>query len=187
MSRFVDAIITYRILKKLSTPFDETDAYKLGIIDAKGNVLKKFNTLTSPEERDAYTLLDRLIWRMKKIVGAVPHEKSKILSMAAAFALVREHLEAGVEPLPSRFESRMLNLHEENLIAEVALVEQFLNTRIKTFGMHLEDMGMTAVMNSVGDGFSTQATANPNPSLAGKDLGLGKKKLQRRKNPNYAK
>ena len=41
MGRFVDSIITYRILHKLVTPFDQTDAYKLGIIDQYGNPLKK--------------------------------------------------------------------------------------------------------------------------------------------------
>lgn len=41
MGRFVDSIITYRILKILTTPFNETKAYQLGIIDDKGNELKK--------------------------------------------------------------------------------------------------------------------------------------------------
>ena len=55
MGKFVDSIIAYRILKLLVTPFDQTDAYKLGIIDAKGKELKRMQSLNSVNERDAYT------------------------------------------------------------------------------------------------------------------------------------
>ena len=36
-----DAFVAYKFVKLLSTPFDKTDAYERGIIDAKGNILKK--------------------------------------------------------------------------------------------------------------------------------------------------
>ena len=36
MGKFVDSIITYRILHMLVVPFENTEAYRLGIIDAKG-------------------------------------------------------------------------------------------------------------------------------------------------------
>ena len=41
MGRFVDSLITFRILRLLTTPFQETEAFRLGIIDAKGKELKK--------------------------------------------------------------------------------------------------------------------------------------------------
>ena len=41
MSRVIDALIAYRIVKLLVTPFNKTQAYKLGIIDDKGKVLIK--------------------------------------------------------------------------------------------------------------------------------------------------
>ena len=37
MGRAIDLFVTYRFIKLLVTPFDKTEAYKLGIIDAKGN------------------------------------------------------------------------------------------------------------------------------------------------------
>jgi hypothetical protein len=40
-SSTIDLFLTYHFLKKLSTPFEEWDAYKLKIIDAEGNVLRK--------------------------------------------------------------------------------------------------------------------------------------------------
>ena len=41
MSRIIDALVAYRILKLLVTPWKKTKAYELGIIDEKGKVLIK--------------------------------------------------------------------------------------------------------------------------------------------------
>ena len=43
----------YQFLTKLVKPFKDTDAFKLGIIDDKGKVLKKRSTLRTKEEKDA--------------------------------------------------------------------------------------------------------------------------------------
>ena len=37
MGRAIDLFVTYRFLRLLTTPFEDTQAYKLGIIDANGN------------------------------------------------------------------------------------------------------------------------------------------------------
>ena len=50
-SRAVDALITYRIIKLLVTPFERQEAYKYGIIDDKGKVLKKAKTLKTEREK----------------------------------------------------------------------------------------------------------------------------------------
>ena len=72
MGRFVDSVITYRILKLLVTPFDKTKAFQLGIIDSKGKELKKMRQLNTVAERDAYSLLHRLIYtrtnRIRKFI-----------------------------------------------------------------------------------------------------------------------
>jgi hypothetical protein len=44
-SRAIDLLIAYRVIKLLVTPFEKTDAFKQGIIDKDGNVLKKYRTL----------------------------------------------------------------------------------------------------------------------------------------------
>ena len=49
MSRIIDAVIAYRILKLLVTPFNKTQAYKLGIIDDKGKVLIKSKQITTQQ------------------------------------------------------------------------------------------------------------------------------------------
>ena len=60
MSRAIDLLITYRVIKMLVTPFEKTDAYKYGIIDKNGKVLRKNKTLTIAKEKDSYTILHRL-------------------------------------------------------------------------------------------------------------------------------
>lgn len=183
MSRFVDAILVYRILRKLATPFEETEAFKLGIIDAQGKILRKFSELNSPAERDAYTLLDRLVWRLQRIIHKVPTESRRIANFALALTLVREHCDRQSEPLPSEFEARLLTIAESTEIETWALeaTQNFFEGKnidgrsTISFKMHAEEM-------AAGAGFSGQATPNPNPNLAGRDLLLGK--IQRRKKPN---
>ena len=45
MSRGIDFLITYRVVKLLITPFEKQPEFKNGIIDEKGKVLKKYKTL----------------------------------------------------------------------------------------------------------------------------------------------
>ena len=86
MGRFVDSVIALRILRVLTTPFDQTDAYKLGIIDENGKELKRLSQLQQTNERDAYTILHRMIFRIKRIINKVPVENRKLSSYAAALS-----------------------------------------------------------------------------------------------------
>lgn len=93
-SRLIDNLIAYRILYMLVTPFVDTKAYKLGIIDDKGTNLRKTSTLKTSEERDAYTYLNRLVFNMKKILGKLPGGDSRLKNLVAALFLVKEYYEA---------------------------------------------------------------------------------------------
>lgn len=99
MSRFVDSIIAYRILTMLVTPFKDTEAFRLGIVDDKGKEIKRMSQLNSVDEMNAYTLLHRMIFRIKRIIEKVPLENKKLLSFAAALSLVKEHYELSKEPV----------------------------------------------------------------------------------------
>jgi len=127
MGRFVDSFITYRILQLLVTPFDQTPAYKLGIIDKKGKELKSMDQLNTVQERDAYTLLHRLVYRLKKIIEKVPIENKKLLSLAAAYSLIRENYELNKEPID--LENKFLKKLNEDLSYEFILVENHLNEK----------------------------------------------------------
>lgn len=86
-SRAVDALITYRIVKLMTTPFDRQEAFKFGIIDKDGNVLKKSRTLKTEKERRAYTILHRFVFNLKRILQRVGLG-SRLGSFAVALALL---------------------------------------------------------------------------------------------------
>lgn len=92
-SRIVDAAVAYQFIKILSTPWDRTDAFKLGIIDADGNILKKSKDLTTFDEKKAYTMVHRLIWNIKRILDKLPPSRTRIGSFAAALWMLKEHTE----------------------------------------------------------------------------------------------
>ena len=88
MSRAVDLLITYRIIKLLTTPFEKQEAYRLGIIDKNGKVLRKTKELKTGKERDSYTILHRFVFNLKRLINIVPGGKSKLGTYAAALGLL---------------------------------------------------------------------------------------------------
>ena len=86
-SRAVDLLITYRIVKLLTTPFERQEAFKFGIIDKDGKVLKKSKTLKTEKERRAYTLLHRFVFNLKRILKRVGLG-SRLGSFAVSLALL---------------------------------------------------------------------------------------------------
>tara|TARA_Y100001937_G_scaffold56994_1_gene78253 strand:+ start:397 stop:939 length:543 start_codon:yes stop_codon:yes gene_type:complete len=90
MSRVIDAFIAYRILKLLVTPFNKTDAFKLGIIDDKGKVLIKSKQITNQRQRKAYTLLIRFVFNLKKLLAKVGIRGPLGTAAAAALAFFKE-------------------------------------------------------------------------------------------------
>ena len=90
-NRAVDLFVTYRFLKLLVTPFEKQEAYKLGIIDKKGKNLIKSKDLETEEQRQAYTLLHRLVFNCKKIMSKIPLVRTQIGTYAAALFLLKEN------------------------------------------------------------------------------------------------
>ena len=145
MGRFVDSIIAYRILRMLVVPFENTDAFKQGIVDKNGKELKKMSELNTVAERDAYTILHRLVFRLKRIINKVPIENKKLLNLAAAYSLIKEHYDAGREPI--NFEEMFLDRLQSDLTEETFLIESFFNDKTTlTFRQFAED----APANSAG-------------------------------------
>lgn len=140
MGKFVDSIIAFRILNMLVTPFENTEAFRLGIIDAKGKELKPMRDLNTVEERDAYTLLHRLVFRLKRIINKVPIENKKLVSLAAAYSLVREELNNGKESM--NLEEKFLKRLDEDLTKELQEINEAMDkNKIFTFKQFNEEMG----------------------------------------------
>ena len=90
MGQIIDTMIVYQILRKLVTPFIQMPAYHMGIIDERGDFLKKVSTLTTAE-KETVTTLDVLVINLKRILGKLPGGASRLASLAAALYLIRAH------------------------------------------------------------------------------------------------
>lgn len=91
ISRTADLYYTYRFLKLLVTPWDQTDAFKRGILDKDGRILRRASTLHTDEDKSAYTIFHRLVFNIKRLIEKLPFGKTRIASYAAALYLIKEH------------------------------------------------------------------------------------------------
>ena len=121
MGRAVDLFVTYRFLKLLTTPFEKTDAFKLGIIDADGHRIKIPKSskpaveLTTTELKNSYTILHKLIFNIKKLFAKVPGLRTKVGTYAAALFLLKDTFKEHVED-PDMFEKEFMKYLKENKI-----------------------------------------------------------------------
>jgi len=93
----IDLFVAYRFLRILTTPWEKQEAFKLGIIDKDGKLLRRRNTLKTSEERKSFTLLHRLIFNLKRILHKIPAVRSKIGTYATALYLLKQHFASQVE------------------------------------------------------------------------------------------
>ena len=91
MQQAIDLAITYKFLKNLVTPFEKWPAYKLGVIDKDGNIIKTKRERLKQEERDALGYFDIVTLNLKKLLGKLPGGKSAIATYAAAYLLLKEY------------------------------------------------------------------------------------------------
>ena len=125
MGRAIDLFVTYRFLRLLTTPFKDTDAYKLGIIDEKGNrimlpkpktgvkILKPQVELVTSEQKNSYTILHKLVFNIKKLFAKVPGLRTKVGTYAAALFLLKDTFKEHVED-PDMFEKEFMKYLKEN-------------------------------------------------------------------------
>lgn len=110
MANLVDLYVVYRILRRLTQPFTDWEAYKLGVIDAEGNILKKDSDRRTMAERESLTTFDVLMIKLKKLLAMVPGGKTRLASYAAALWLIKEEKNLTEENIEEEFyKFRMLN------------------------------------------------------------------------------
>ena len=111
IKRAGDLVYTFRFLRLLTMKFEDTEAFKLGIIDADGKRLKSYS-LDRMDDRDNYnnyyTPFHRLVFNIKKLMAIAPGGGSRLASYAAALYLIKEKYnvnvnkaikESGIDPL----------------------------------------------------------------------------------------
>ena len=123
MGRAIDLFVTYRFIKLLVTPFKDTDAYKLGIIDEDGNRVippkpkigvwnKTPKPIRTSEEKNAYTILHKLVFNIKKLFAKVPGLRTKLGTYAAALFLLKDTFKESVDD-PDVFEKEFMKYLKE--------------------------------------------------------------------------
>ena len=121
-NRAVDLVITYRVIKLLVTPFEKQEAFKQGIIDKDGNVLRKNKSLKTRAEKKSYTILHRFIFNLKRILKRVGLG-GKLGTFAVALAtLLRE--DKNYEEHKSLIESAVISYLKETKQYDDLLNEQ---------------------------------------------------------------
>ena len=124
MGRAIDLFVTYRFIKLLTTPFQKTEAFKLGIIDKDGNRIMKDSVsrgkipavaLEKTNEKNAYTILHKLVFNIKKIFQKVPGLRTKVGTYAAALFLLKDTFKESVSD-PDMFETEFVKYLKENNI-----------------------------------------------------------------------
>ena len=121
-NRAVDLVITYRVIKLLVTPFEKQEAFKYGIIDKDGKVLKKYRTLKTNKEKQSYTILHRFVFNLKRILARVGLG-GKLGSFAVALGLlIRE--DKSYLPYKNLIESAVITYLKETNQYELLLTEE---------------------------------------------------------------
>ena len=140
----VDTVLTYQFIKKLTTPFNQLPAYRLHLIDEKGNFLKARNQFTN-QEKNACGLFDVMIINLKKLIALIPGGASRMSTVAATLLLLRS------KPIKEDFNNNELE-------------EEFF----KIYNALLEDgaVAVSAPVNSAGSG-DIAAIGQPPGSLKG--------------------
>lgn len=127
MSRVVDNLLAFRILYMLVTPFQDTPAFKLGVIDKEGNALLKSNDMTG-EQKAAYSYLHRLVFKLKKLLNKLPGGESKLKNIVAALWLIKENYESdstSLAFLEEKYQTLVGKLDTITLVEEEILVNSF--------------------------------------------------------------
>lgn len=119
-----DTYISYQFVRGLATDWIDTPAYKLGIIDKTGKLLKSSSKFTTTAEKEAFTFKTRLIFNLKRLLEKIPGGKSKIARYGTALALLKEH-KAYVEEILIESEAPV------NVTAGIAILDKPLKKKKK--------------------------------------------------------
>ena len=155
----VDLFLVFQFIKRLSTPFKEWDAYKLGIIDETGKQLIKRKDFTKRDQKDSFGIFDIMIMKLKRLLEKIPGGKTRIGSYAAALYLIKEQqsLEQGGIELAESFTDETLEETLTKYIASVQIEESNMD-----IDQLFEDMFDE---NSIGTGTSDVAGAGSDETV----------------------
>ena len=130
----IDLFVAYRFLRILTTPWEDQEAFKLGIIDKDGKLLRRKNTLKTNEEKQSFTLLHRLVFNLKRILHKIPGVRTKIGTYATALFLLKQHFADQVEE-----EDMIENAFTAWLLKHGYVTEEEVNEEVMGLGAVLRE------------------------------------------------
>jgi len=129
----IDVVIAYRFVTILSTPWTSMEAFKYGIINKNGKILKKRSELTTAQEKAAYPdVFFTLCWNIKRILEKVGF-KSQLTNFAAALWLLKEKYG---ETDPMKFERLLNDIFNERGISLKPIIAEHKNNNLIEPGVY---------------------------------------------------
>jgi len=160
MSRFVDTVVAYRLLRLLATPIERSDAFKLGIIDKDGEKIKE---PVSQQELNAYSLLQRFVFKVQRALTRSPDRNAKrLLTFAAAMAILKEYTEDDEDNVEALLEVFM---QDEDVIRQAELLESSNLLSFKNFMDEEAPVNAAGGGNVAGIGVGAQGEPGRDPRL----------------------
>ena len=154
MSRFVDTVVAYRLLRMLATPIERSDAFRLGLVDKDG---KKIKEPLSQQELDAYSLLQRFIFKVQRALSRSSDSNARrLLTFAAAMAILKEYTEEDEDNVEALLEVYM---QDEEVIKQAKLLEDYNLISFRNFDEE------TGVANVAGIGVGDKGEPGVDPRL----------------------
>ena len=166
-SRGADLYFVFRFLRLLTMKYESTDAYKFGIIDKKGKALRKSADLTSTKEKASYTMLHRMVFKIRRLMEKIPG--GRFVNYAAALFLLKEQKDVRIWTDDIYMKTKLLEFLETDWETDAKfLKEEVDNMDKKTFKsfltenqdieesqelqamMALDDAGIEAVIDKKG-------------------------------------
>ena len=137
-SRGADLYFVFRFLRLLTMDYKKTDAFKFGIIDNKGKALKKSSELESTNEKASYTMLHRMVFKIRRLLEKVPG--GRFISYAAALFLLKEQKDARIWSDDIYMKTKLLEFLATDWEADAKfLKEEVDNMDKKTFKSFLTE------------------------------------------------
>lgn len=159
---FVDAVYAYRLVMLMGKPFTSWTAYKLGLIDAKGNILR---APESPREFANFTKFHSIIRTVKQTVATYTSSVGPMyLAIKSAWTALKEDYHVELDDIRG------------NMLAEGIQdsdIDRFIKI-IEIFEMTAGDAGGDAI--AIATGANSGDVTNIGPSDRVKSKPIAKKK-----------
>ena len=137
-SRGADLYFVFRFLRLLTMDYKKTDAFKFGIIDNKGKALKKSADLESIKEKASYTMLHRMVFKIRRLMEKIPG--GRFVNYAAALFLLKEQKDARIWTDDGYMKSKLMEFLDTDWEANAKLLkEEVDNMDKKSFKSFLSE------------------------------------------------